>query len=226
MTDVNRLLEEFIAEDRTGGVADPSAYLARVSGVDRAELAALIDGYLARAPRRAFDRAAFEASPARAGRGRFVGGLVGHLAGSAAAAARPRSLAAGGAGVRLAAELGVAGREAKVAGYYHAMEQGTLPAAGVSDRVLEALGRIVGESAAVLRAAGAALTLRRRLRRAAARRSRGSPRRPRSSWPRRRPRGARWSRVRSATRSTSCSRDATVKQLGREVVGRGARALG
>ena len=55
---------------------------------------------------------------------------------------------------RLAAELGAGDREAKVAGYYHAMEQGTLPAAGVSDRVLEALGRIVGESAAALRAAG------------------------------------------------------------------------
>ena len=65
MTDVNRLLEEFIAEDRAGGVADPLPYLARVSGLDRAELEALIDGYLARAPRRAFDRAAFEASPAR-----------------------------------------------------------------------------------------------------------------------------------------------------------------
>ncbi len=34
------------------------------------------------------------------------------------------------------------------------MEQGTLPSSGVSDRVLEALGRIVGASAAVLRAAG------------------------------------------------------------------------
>ena len=55
---------------------------------------------------------------------------------------------------RLASELGVGGREAKVASYYHAMEQGALPSAGVSDRVLEALGRIVGESAAVLRAAG------------------------------------------------------------------------
>ena len=38
------------------------------------------------------------------------------------------------------------------------MEQGLLPAAGVSDRVLEALGRIVGETAQVLRDAGRALT--------------------------------------------------------------------
>ena len=32
MTDVHRLLEEFIAEDRAGGVADPAAFLARVDG--------------------------------------------------------------------------------------------------------------------------------------------------------------------------------------------------
>ena len=38
------------------------------------------------------------------------------------------------------------------------MEQGLLPAAGVSDRVLEALGRIVGETAQALRDAGRALT--------------------------------------------------------------------
>ena len=48
-------------------------------------------------------------------------------------------------------------REDKVAGYYHQMEQGLLPAAGVSDRVLEALGRIVGETAQALREAGSAL---------------------------------------------------------------------
>ena len=59
---------------------------------------------------------------------------------------------------RLAAALGAADREAKVASYYHAMEQGTLPASGVSDRVLEALGRIVGESVSVLRAAGASMS--------------------------------------------------------------------
>ena len=152
MTDVNRLLEEFIAADRSG-VADPAQFLARVDGLDRAELEALIDGYLARAPRRAFDRAAFEASPAA--------GVVASLAGSSGTwpALLPRlrhraRLKRTELVARLASELGVGGREAKVASYYHAMEQGALPSAGVSDRVLEALGRIVGESAAVLRAAG------------------------------------------------------------------------
>src|SRR3954469_2190869 len=156
MTDVQGLLEEFIAEDRSG-VADPAAYLARAEGAGRAELEALIDAYLARAPRRAFDRAAFEASAA--------GGVVASLAGASGTwpALLPRlrdraRLRRAELVARLAADLGVGGREAKVASYYHAMEQGTLPSAGVSDRVLEALGRIVGESAAALRAAGAAMT--------------------------------------------------------------------
>src|SRR4051794_12821877 len=152
MTDVQGLLEAFIAEDRSG-VADPATYLARVEGADRAELEALIDAHLARAPRREFDRAAFEASPAA--------GVAASLAGSSGTwpALLPRlrdraRLRRAELVTRLAVELGVGGREPKVAAYYHAMEQGTLPSAGVSDRVLEALGRIVGESAAVLRAAG------------------------------------------------------------------------
>jgi hypothetical protein len=154
MTDVDRLLEEFIASDRAG-VADPAVFLARVSGIDRAELEALIDGYLARAPRRAFDRAAFSSSPAL--------GVVASLAGSSGTwpALLPRlrdraQLRRAEVVSRLAAALGAGDRESKVASYYHAMEQGTLPASGVSDRVLEALGRIVGESVEVLRAAGRA----------------------------------------------------------------------
>src|SRR3954452_16328693 len=156
MTDVQRLLEAFIAEERSG-MADPAGYLARVEGADRDELEALIDAYLARAPRRPFDRAAFEASPAA--------GVVASLAGSSGTwpALLPRlrdraRLRRAELVARLAAELGAPDREAKVGDYYHAMEQGTLRSSGVSDRVLKAIGAIVGESAAVLRAAGRAMT--------------------------------------------------------------------
>ena len=58
---------------------------------------------------------------------------------------------------RLAAALGVSDRQDKVAGYYHEMEQGLLPARGVSDRVLDALAAIFGETAQSLRDAGQAL---------------------------------------------------------------------
>ena len=56
---------------------------------------------------------------------------------------------------RLAAALGVADRKRKkVHRYYHQMEVGTLPAEGVSQRVLDALGQILGESGQALRRAG------------------------------------------------------------------------
>jgi hypothetical protein len=159
MSDVDRLFAEFVAEDRAG-VADPAPYLAR-AGSSRAELEALLDGYLARAPRRAFDRAAFEASPARAVVDALDRSVVGVSGSWPALLPRLRDrarLRRAELVARLAESLGFPERADRVGGYYHAMEQGTLPASGVSDRVLEALGRIVGESASALRAAGAAMT--------------------------------------------------------------------
>jgi hypothetical protein len=55
---------------------------------------------------------------------------------------------------RLAAALGVRGAEAKTAGYLRAMEDGTLEPAGVSRRVLDALGRLLDADPAELAAAG------------------------------------------------------------------------
>ena len=57
-----------------------------------------------------------------------------------------------------------AGREQKVAGYYHEMEQGTLDSRGVSERVLAALGEIYGTTAEKLREIGEPLGDRRRRR--------------------------------------------------------------
>jgi hypothetical protein len=160
MTDLDRLFGEYVAEHQAGGEADPGDYLSRVAAADRAELAALIDAYLARAPREAFDPAAFRGSRAE----RTVDELERAIAGQAGLwpALLPRLRDRAGLKrswlvERLAAALGVQDREDKVAGYYHQMEQGLLPAAGVSDRVLDALGRIVGETAEVLREAGGAL---------------------------------------------------------------------
>ena len=55
MSDVDRLLAEYVAEHRAGGEADPREFLSRASPAERPELAALIDAYLARAPRQQFD---------------------------------------------------------------------------------------------------------------------------------------------------------------------------
>jgi hypothetical protein len=158
MADVEKLLQEFIEEDRAGSAADPLDYLQRAEGTDRAELEALIDGYLARAPRRAFDREKFVTSPARAVAeelGRALGGASGTWPALLPRLRHRAQLRRSEVVARLADELGAGPEQAgKVARYYHQMEQGMLPSAGVSDRVLEALGRVVGASLKRLREAG------------------------------------------------------------------------
>ena len=156
---VEHLLQQFIQADRAGE-ADPLAYLERVEGADRAELAALIDGYLARAPRRPFDREGFETSRARAVTeevGRSLGGVSGEWPALLPRLRHRAKLRRAQVVANLAEALGARGAQTeKVARYYHGMEQGTLPADGVSDRVLDALARIVGATAQELRDAGRA----------------------------------------------------------------------
>ena len=154
------MLRDYIREHRSGGEADPLAYLELVEGADRRELEVLIDEYLARAPRQRFDPEDYERSRAPAlvsqierafeGESGTWPALLPRL--RMAAQLRRKELVR-----RLAEALGVPDREAKVERYYNAMEHGTLPAPGVSDRVLAALGSIVGESVESLRAAGRAL---------------------------------------------------------------------
>jgi hypothetical protein len=157
MSEVERLLAEYKQVHRSGGDADPSPFLARTSGVEREQLAALIDSYLERAPRRGFDAAAFRESPAAA----VADSAYRSLAGSAGlwpvllprlrnqARIRRADLVA-----ELASRLGAQSKQEKVASYYHEMEQGRLPASGVSDTVLDALGKIVGYGKDALRNAG------------------------------------------------------------------------
>ncbi len=160
MSDVGGLLREFQRDFEAGGTLRPSEVLARVEGRDRQELEALIDAYLARAPRRPFDPDAFAASPARA----LVDDLAQALEAEAGTwkAVLPRlrdaaQLKRSELVHRLAAGLGVEGREEKVARYYHEMEQGLLAPEGVADRVLVVLAELVGTSAERLREAGSAL---------------------------------------------------------------------
>jgi hypothetical protein len=157
MSDVERLLAEYKQAHQKGGDHDPNPFLARTSGVEREQLAALIDAYLERAPRREFDAAAFRDSQAAG----VADSAHRALAGSAGlwpvllprlrnqARIRRADLVA-----ELAARLGAQSQQEKVATYYHEMEQGRLPASGVSDTVLEALGKIVGYGKDALRSAG------------------------------------------------------------------------
>jgi len=161
MADVEQLLREYIAEHRAGGKADPLEYLERVEGTDRAELVELIDAYLSRSMGRDWDPDAFKGSAAE----RVADGIALSLTGEAGwwpmvlprlrdKARMTRRQVVG----KLSEALGAQGREEKVHGYYHGMEQGSLASAGVSQRVLEALGEIYGSSAEKLRELGEPMT--------------------------------------------------------------------
>ncbi len=161
MRGVDRLFRDYVAEYRAGLGADPQAYLREVAPADRAELVALIDGYLSRAPRRAFDPGAFPGSSAEQTVDMLDRALVGEsgLWPALLPELRHRAgLKRADLVTRLTTALGVVGRESKVGDYYHRMEQGRLAPAGVSDRVLGALGELLGESAEALRLAGSALS--------------------------------------------------------------------
>jgi hypothetical protein len=157
MKDVEQLFAEYKEALTGAGDADPLEFLSQVSGNDRAVLEALIDAYLEQAPRRTFDATAFRESrsaPVAESVHRSLSGVSGlwpTLLPRLRAQARVRraDLVA-----ELASRLGAQSQREKVAGYYHEMEQGRLPAAGVSNTVLDALGKIIGSSAGALRKAG------------------------------------------------------------------------
>lgn len=161
MADLERLLEEFAADFEAGREPQLDALLSRAPASRRDELAELIDRYLLHAPRRRFDAAAYERSPARDSVERVWESLEGvsgswpellpHLRNRARI--RRRDLVE-----RLAEALGLGAHTGRIAEYYNDMEHGRLPAAGVSGRVIEALAAIVSADPETIRAAGRATT--------------------------------------------------------------------
>lgn len=157
MSEVARLLTEY-REAHRGGEGDPRPFLARASASDRELLAALIDAYLEQAPRREFSAQALvdsQAAPVTEAVQRSLAGSAGLWPALLPRLRGQARLKRADLVRELAARLGAESQQEKVASYYHQMEQGLLPAAGVSDTVLEALGRIVGVAADSLRRAGA-----------------------------------------------------------------------
>jgi hypothetical protein len=156
MSDVERLLSEYKRAHRDGA-ADPGPFVARARAGDRPLLVALIDAYLEQAERREFSPEAYvgsRAAPAADAVHRSLAGSAG-LWPALLPRLRGRAQIRRADLVReLAARLGAQSQQDKVASYYHQMEQGLLPASGVSDTVLEALGRIVHVAADALRRAG------------------------------------------------------------------------
>ena len=147
MSAVDRLFDEYVTAYRAGEDPDPGPWLSRLDGVDRLELEALVDGYLASAPRQPWNPAAFAADQ-RAGA--LADELSGALLDRAGAwpALLPRlrrqsGLSLGELAARLAEVVGVAGRAPKVERYLEQAEAGELDPRGVSRRVLDALARLL-----------------------------------------------------------------------------------
>ena len=162
MSEVDRLFDQYREQHRSGGGADPRPFLEQLEGVDQRELAALIGGYLERAPGRTWNAAGFAGSAAER--------LTERLAADWEQAETPvawtellpqlrhrAQIKRAELVARLAEAIGAADQTEKVAAYYHQMETGRLPSEGVSNRVLRALGEIVDESAERLRAAGSVI---------------------------------------------------------------------
>jgi hypothetical protein len=160
MTDLDKLLGDYIEAYLGGKRPDPATFLEGLEGDEREQLSGLIEAFLLDAPNEEWDAEGYRESIAK----QVVESLDQSLHGQSGLwpAVLPRlrnraKLKRAEVVERLAAGIGAAGREEKVAAYYHQMERGQLPAGGVSGRVLEVLGEIVGESAARLRELGETL---------------------------------------------------------------------
>ena len=158
--DAHTLLEQYIAAHASGEHADPGEWLVRAPEGERDKLVALIDAYLARAPMREWDPEAFRSSGLATFSEQLNQGFYSEAGAWPAVLPQLREKAKLKRSVlvaRLAAALGAQDKQAKVGSYYHEMEHGLLPSEGVDDKVLDALGSILGQSAEALRQAGRAL---------------------------------------------------------------------
>lgn len=160
MNQVLDLFDAFKREFAESGYADPLGYLAEVEGVERAELVGLIDAYLDRAPVGSIDEAAYSTSVA-AGVAKALDDVIGQPGGMLPVVLprlRKRAkLRRADLAMRLASELGLEGKEERIAEAYHELETGQLEAAGLRRPLLEALGQMLGESADALREFGSRL---------------------------------------------------------------------
>ncbi len=157
MRAINKLLDEFKAAFEAGREIDLPELLAHAPEDERQELGERIDTYLMKAPRRSWDAAAYAQSPAKQSVERVweslegVSGTWPNLLPRLRKAAQIKRQDLVG---KLAEALGVAQQEERVAGYYHDMEHGRLPAARVSAAVIEALATILGADPEEIRRAG------------------------------------------------------------------------
>lgn len=159
---LDTLVAEFANAHAAGANPDISDFLERVSADQRQELAQMLDSFLmGTTQRRPWNPEGYEASLAKLAVDRVhesaegVSGSWPELLPRLRAQARIRrrevvERLAGGLGLGKRAEV------EKIGFYYHRMEHGTLPSAGVSGRVIEALAEVLGASGEEIIRAGRA----------------------------------------------------------------------
>jgi hypothetical protein len=153
MSTVDALLSRYISEHRSIGDADPLPYLEELRGTDRAELAALIDDYLAHAPPRAYDLEAFARFRADPSRQAMVERILDDT--TLVSLRKEAGVTKVGAGDALARALGLAGHEQRVKARYHEIETGLIDPDRVRPRVWEVLADALGASVDRVRSAAA-----------------------------------------------------------------------
>jgi hypothetical protein len=145
MTGVERLLAEYRKQYQALGKVDPQPFLAQVEGVNRVELAALIDGFLAQASEPPFDAAAFARFQADDARAALVERV---LDDATLQDLIGRSRIKRSEFVRqLSIKLRLSGRETQVRRRLRDIENGDAPVERVRPAVWSAVGELLGESA-------------------------------------------------------------------------------
>ena len=145
MATPSELLDEFIAAWNAGRRPRVDDYLERAPQAERDELAGLLNAFLDQAPVPAFTRqtlSEIQAEPAVAELSALIESRAGVWPSLLPRLRRRAKLTRDQVVDALSKALGLAGSEAKVKGYYHQMETGTLDPRGVSARVLESLAGI------------------------------------------------------------------------------------
>lgn len=158
MTDVDRLLSEFVDAWNAGRRPRVRDYLAQVEGDDRDALAEAISSWLEVAPTPELDaeaRAAVRREPTVAALLAGADGPAGAWPELLPNLRRKRGLSVADVASRLAERFGLGpGQRERAAGYLERMERGELEPARVSRRLLDALGDLLGVSGGSLADAG------------------------------------------------------------------------
>lgn len=145
MSKVEDLLERYKTEHRNSESADPRPYLEQVSGLERAELRAHIDHFLASARSPAFDAAAFARFRSDAKRQQLVSRVLDDA--TLHDLVKNSGIKRVELGRRLAQRLGLPGHDARVRGRLRDIENGDVDLDRVRPSLWEAISDVVGEPA-------------------------------------------------------------------------------